>query len=157
MMALPSKEVIDLTIDDEEDDQKLQQPLLAPAFRNGTTEGRDFLDDGNLVSRVDPTSYGSTYAHSDGRRRPAPAQAFHRSIAPATPFAAPPPAKRQKVSGSAHSRLTHDEVVSKSVGIYLSTYARAAVEPFKNKGLDEDKLKAEVSQPHRTLATGRHY
>jgi hypothetical protein len=43
--------------------------------------------------------------------------------------------------------VSHEQVITKSVGNYLSSYARGAVEPFRNKGLDEDKLKAEVSQP----------
>lgn len=44
--------------------------------------------------------------------------------------------------------MNYDEqVITKSVGMHLSSYAKDAAEALKNKNIDEDKLKAEVSRP----------
>lgn len=156
-MAPPSKEVIDLTLDDDDQDvrqhQRRRRPPFPHAIENGTAGGSTgrstnqgpIVNDANLVSRGSPASHGSAHAHP---HRPAPGQTVYHPIDQFTPYFADlaPPAKRQKLSEPPRGSLSHEQVIAKSIGIHLSPYAKDAVELFKNKGLDEYKLEAEVSQ-----------
>lgn len=156
-MAPPSKEVIDLTGDDDDDDSRQRQRRRRLPFPNVVENGivggstarstnkEPFVNDADLVSRGGPASYGSAHAHP---HRSAPGQTvYHPTDQSPTSFALPPPAKRQKLSEPPRGSLSHEQVIAKSISIHLSPYAKDAVELFKNKGLDEYKLEAEVSLP----------
>lgn len=129
-------EVIDLTTDDDDDVVRQFPPLRTaprPAIANGTES---------------PPIRGSAYAEPPApSRRLAPEQPLHPPHAYSTPsYGAPPPAKRQKLSEPPRGMGYAEQVITKSVGIHLYSFARDAVEAFKNTGVDEDKLRAEVGQ-----------
>lgn len=141
------REVIDLTTDDDDDAVRQVQPrppAPPPALENGTTNrvANGFVD---FVPPGDPPSHGSAHAHPYAPPVPAQGQPFYRRHAPSTPAYAPsPPAKRQKLSEPPRGMVDDEQVITKSVGIHLSSYARNAVEELNNKNVDENKLKAEV-------------
>lgn len=143
------KEVIDLTTDDDDDVVQQRQPLPTaspPAITNGTAYSRfanSFVD---FVPPGGSTIHGSAYAQEQApSRRLAPDQPLHPPHASSTPsYGAPPPAKRQKLSEPPRGMGYPEQVITKSVGIHLYSFARDAVEAFKNTGVDEDKLRAEV-------------
>lgn len=156
MMAPPSREVIDLTIDDDDDGrppQKRQRPLSTTQAERLRALRDRLRDDAasyeNLVAQGVPIPHGHPYVPA----RPAPPRSAQRQrdYIPIVPSPPSPPlgpaAKRQKLSGPTRDVLTHEQLMTKSVGLHLSPYAKAAVAPFRNKGLDEDKIKAEVIQP----------
>lgn len=145
-----SREVIDLTTDDDDDAVRQVQPRLPappPAFANGTANrvANGFVD---FAPPGGPPTHGSAHAHPRIPPLPAQEQSFYRRHAPSTPAYAPsPPAKRQKLSEPPRGMVDDDQVITKSVGIHLAPYARTAVEALNNKNIDEHKLKAEVSRP----------
>lgn len=145
-----SKEVIDLTADDDDDAVRQVQPRLPappPALENGTT---NHLANG-FVGFVPPGGHpyqGSAHAHPYAPPVLSQEQPFDRRHAASTPAYAPsPPAKRQKLSEPPRGLVDDEQVITKSVGMHLSPYARNAVEALNNKNVDENKLKAEVSRP----------
>ncbi|POS71085.1 hypothetical protein DHEL01_v210522 [Diaporthe helianthi] len=142
-MAPPSREVIDLTVDDDDDGWTPQNRTL-PASKSKADRLRalaakpkqDVASYDNFVAQGVLVPQGSAHARPFAPARPVPEQKLYRPIVPSPP----PPAKRQKLS----EPPSHEQVIRKSVGLHLSPYANAAVAPFRNKGLDEDKIKAEI-------------
>ncbi|KAI3398782.1 hypothetical protein diail_8649 [Diaporthe ilicicola] len=130
-----SKEVIDLTgVDDDEDVQQVQPPRPGspPAVANGFANG--FANDA-------PPGGSSFYAQP----RPAPSQSSHRPLAASVPSYAPsPPAKRQKLSQPPHGTSYEEQLITISVGQHLSPYARDAAEALARRDLDKDKLRSEI-------------
>lgn len=146
------KEVIDLTTEDDDDVVQPSQPLSTappPAIANGTAYNRvanrfvDFVPPGGSLI------HGSAYAQPQApSRRLAPEQPLHPPHASSTPsYGVQPPAKRQKLSEPPGGMGYTEQVITKSVGIHLDSFARDAVEAFKDTGVDEDKLRSEVGQP----------
>lgn len=155
MMAPPSREIIDLTVDDDDDKRPPRQrpPPLSPSkagrlLAPGDRPRDDLASCENLVAQGVPVTHG--HPHAPSRSAPPRSAQGHRHYSPIVPIPPSPPlapaAKRQKLSGPPSDALTHEQLMTKSVGLHLSSYAKAAVAPFRNKGLDEDKLKAEVMQ-----------
>lgn len=141
-------EVIDLTGEDDNDAVRQIQPrppASPPAFANGTTNHivNRFVD---IVPGGSP-SHGSAHAHPYAPPRPAQEPSVSRPHAHGAPSYTPlRPAKRQRLSEP-------ERVITNSASRHLSPYARDAVEALKNKNIDEDKLKAEVSQPPQHYGT----
>lgn len=155
-----SREVIDLTADDDDDAVQQEQPRPTaplPASANGIANR---VAD-RFVNSVPPGGlpfHGSTHAHPYAPPRLAQEQPSHQRHAHGTPDYAPsPPAKRQKLSEPPRGMNYDEQVIRKSVGIHLSPYARDAAEALKNKNIDEDKLKAEVSRPLQDTGTVLSY
>lgn len=154
MMAPPPREVIDLTADDDDDGRRPQE--LPPPWPTDKDERlvalaaklrADVASYENLVAQgvIPASSHGSAHAHPSPAPQHAPGQRFYHHLAPSPPSSAvAPPAKRQKLSEPPKDPLSHEQVIRKSIGLQLSPYAKLAVAPFRNKGLDEDKLKAEI-------------
>lgn len=151
-----SREVIDLTVDDDDDAVRQNQPpptAPPPAFANGIANraANSFVDSVPLGGFP---FYDITHAHPHAPPRPAQEQPFYQRHAPDAPdFAPSPPAKRQKLSDPPRGMNYDEQVITKSVGIHLSPYARDAAEALNNKNIDEDKLKAEVSRPLQDTGT----
>lgn len=140
-------EVIDLTSEDDNDAVRQIQPRLPvppPALANGTTNhiANRFVD---IVPGGSPF-HGSAHAHPYAAPRPAQEQSVPRPHAHAPSYTPLRPAKRQKLSEP-------ERVITNSASRHLSPYARDAVEALKNKDIDEDKLKAEVSHPPQHYGT----
>lgn len=143
-----SKEIIDLTVEDGDGAPKTQSrpPANAQPVANGITNDSANRSP-NFVPPGHPPYRGAAHAHPYVPPRPAQDQPFYRRHGPSPPAYAPsPPAKRQKLSEPPRGMVDEEQVITKSVGIHLSSYARDAVEALENKNIDKDKLKAEVSQ-----------
>ena len=151
--------LIDLTADDDDDDVvRPVQPRPRPRPRSPTVANGTANRSVDLVLPGGHPLHGSAHAHPFANTPPhsASEQASYRPQARDAPSYAPsPPAKRQKLSELPHGMVYNEQVVTKSIGVHLSSYARDAVELFKNKGLDEDKLRAEVSQPAQVCPNQR--
>lgn len=145
-------EVIDLTIEDDNDAVRQSQPRPPgppQALANGATNqvANRFVD---TVPGGSPFP-GSAHAHPYAAPRPAQEHTVSRPHAHGAPSYTPLwPAKRQKLS-EPERVITNS--ASSSASRHLSPYARDAVEALKNKDIDEDKLKAEVSQPPQHYGT----